>query len=245
MSTVDPSDTATDLTPIIDPVGSDADRDVEMVPDVYEELLSWKSWVKRAWAYPLLAVLAASLGLTGLVSGLVSGWLVVPLIGLMLLCIAVMALLTYREYWRWQHEPYFADPEAGVLFQYQAKNRWLYLLGSDPRTLDLDTADYLPKPQTLWENYLPLRGFRNSCTITVDGPGQHDADHFSDIADFMYGERISAIILYRKSRVEKQLAQDLGFQERQAIAAEKTVDLLTEIRDMLEGSNGTHGRGVM
>lgn len=238
MSTVEPSDTAPDLAPIIDPVGSDTDREAEVVPDVYHELLSWKSWVKRAWAYPVLALAAGVVGLTAVGSGLVSGWVLLPFGALLVAGMAAMALMTYREYWRWQHEPYYADPESGVLFQYQAKNRWLYLLGSDPRTLDLDTADYLPKPQTFWENYLPMAGFRHSCTITVDGPGQHDADHFANIADFMYGERISAIILYRKSRAEKQQLQDLGFQERQAIAAEAAVTLLTEIKTMLETLGG-------
>lgn len=226
--------TATDIAPIVDPVGNDGVDTDQITPDVYHETLSWKHWVRRALPVMMVGVCAVIATLVLLVTSLIDGWLSLLLIPLLLMFIAVASLMTYREYWRWLHSPYYADPDQGVLFQYQAKNKWLFLLGSDPRTLDLDTADYLPSPQTFWENYVPLQGFRNSCTITVDGPGQQDAEHFSDIRDFMYGERISAIILFRKNRDQLHQEIDLGLQERQALAAEQTVTLLVELNGNFE-----------
>lgn len=226
--------TVTDIAPIVDPVGSDGADTDQIIPDVYHQALSWKNWVRRALPFMMVGLVATFAAAVLPMTAVVDGWLSMLLVPLLLLFVATASLLTYREYWRWLHSPYYADPDQGVLFQYQAKNKWLFLLGSDPRTLDLDTADYLPKPQTFWENYLPLRGFRHSCTITVDGPGQQDAEHFSDIRDFMYGERISAIILFRKNRDQLHQEMDLGLQERQALAAERTVTLLTELNANFE-----------
>ena len=231
MTTDDRTDTMADITPIVDPLGTDAPANDDIVPEVYHELLSWKNWVRRALPFLIVALMAVIILAVLTVSGIVADAPYALALMTLLVLEAVSVFMTYREYWRWRNNPYYADPEKGVLFQYQAKNKWLFLLGSDPRTLDLDTADYLPKPQTFWENYVPLNGFRHSCTITVDGPGQHDAEHFSDIRDFMYGERISAIILYRKDREQVHQTKDLGFQERQALAAEQTVVLLQELRD--------------
>lgn len=226
--------TATDIAPIVDPVGNDGVDADQITPDIYHETLGWKNWVRRALPVMMVGVVAAITAIVLLTTALIDGWLSLLLMPLLLLFVLIASLMTYREYWRWLHSPYYADPDQGILFQYQAKNKWLFLLGSAPRTLDLDTADYLPSPQTFWENYLPLKGFRHSCTITVDGPGQQDAEHFSDIRDFMYGERISAIILFRKNRDQMHQEADLGLQERQALAAEQTVTLLLELNGNFE-----------
>lgn len=226
--------TMTDVAPIVDPVGSDGTSSDQIIPGVYQRPLSWKNWVRRALPFMAIGVAAFAALVVLAITALVDGWPKLLLVLVLLLLAAASGVMTYREYWRWQHSPYYADPEQGVLFQYQAKNKWLFLLGSDPRTLDLDTADYLPAPQTFWENYLPLEGFRHACTITIDGPGQQDAEHFSDIRDFMYGEQISAIILFRKDRDQRQQVLDLGLQERQAVAAEQTVTLLVELTTLVE-----------
>lgn len=224
----------TDVTPLVDPVGSDGGGLDQIIPAVYHRPLSWKNWVRRALPFMIVGMVAMITVLLLPFVDFLGGWLTIIGTVLSIAIVALATLMTYREYWRWLHSPYYADPEEGVLFQYQAKSKWLFLLGSAPKTLDLDTAEYLPRPQTFWENYLPLKGFQNSCTITVDGPGQHDAEHFSDIRDFMYGEQISAIIMFRKHRDQLYQTADLGLQERQALAAERTVELLLVLTDKID-----------
>lgn len=233
----------TDILQLVDPAGEhdipDPDPN-QAIPAAYNRLLSWKSWVKAAMPYIVSGLAGAVLyAAIVIVDGILDASIPVSLKALVLVVLlfweAAMGLMIFREHWRWKHEPYFADPEQGVLFQYKAKSRLLGLRGPDPRTIDLDTADYLPKEQSVWETYVPLRGFRHSCTITIDGPGEQDAEFFSDIQDFMYPEELSAIIQYRKTKERVHLTKDQSFQERQAAAAEQTVDLLVEIRDSLSG----------
>lgn len=173
-------------------------------PDRYYEVKHWKSFAKKAAnGAAVLAVGAVLIVATAIASvtvepgGLVTGAGVITgiIVG------SVGAFLVYRRYWQWQNSPIEGNVHDGMLLEYHAESRLLFLRGSAPDQYEFN-AYALVTPRRTWPE---LWFFRRVQTLHLKSSEAAEPVVIRDVVDV---DRLLAIDAYWSSLDRAELQNE-------------------------------------